>query len=147
MQTNLPLVYQGIPLIATLPPNRMRTIFLFGNPDLPCDALPMRLLPQLAQRFPKVQFRIADPNELDIPEGDCSLTAIDTVEGLREPREISVGEIAEVYTRATTHDFDFALFILLARKLNPGLQIRILGIPMGCPEESALAAAIKFLES
>lgn len=124
----------------------MHTIHIFGNPDLPEDALPVRLLPRLEASFPTLHFRLTDPEELDLPAVGDSLIAIDTVDGLREVREIGVDEIAAQKARATAHDFDFASWLLLARKLRPGLTVRLIGIPMGTDEETALANLQPLLE-
>lgn len=122
-------------------------IHIFGNEDLSCDNLPPRLLSHLKKRFPNYRFLITDPNELDLPTDALPFVALDTVEGLKEPRDISIDEIATSKTRTTAHDFDFASFLLLAKKLHPHLRVRLFGIPMGYPEKKALHATIKFLES
>ncbi len=122
-------------------------IHIFGNPDLPCDALPPRLLSRLCQRFPNYRFSLTDPNELDTPKENDLFIAIDTVDGLKVPREISLDEIAALRARTTAHDFDFASFILLVKKLRKNIGIRIFGIPMGYSEEEAYEATVRFLES
>ena len=124
----------------------MHTIHIFGNPDLPCDALPVQLIPHLQAAFPDIHFRLTDPNELDLPEPGEDFTAIDTVDGLREVREIDTDEIAAQKARSTAHDYDCASWLLLAKKLRPGLRARIIGIPMETDEASALAALIPLIK-
>lgn len=122
-------------------------IHVFGNPDLPCDALPVLLLPRLAEALPEYAFRFTDPNELDLPRAGEDFIAIDTVDGLKAIREIAIEEIAALKARATTHDFDLSSFLLLAKKLRPGIRIRIIGIPMQSNTDDALAALIPILEN
>ncbi len=122
-------------------------IHVFGNPDLPCDALPVLLLPRLAEALPKHAFRFTDPNELDLPRAGEDFIAIDTVDGLRAIREIAIEEIAALKARATTHDFDLSSFLLLAKKLRPDIRIRIIGVPMQSNADDALAALIPILEN
>lgn len=123
----------------------MTTVHIFGNPDLPVDALPVQLLPLLVAARPDMTFRLTDPNELDLPAVGEDFTAIDTVEGLATVREIGLDEIAADAARATTHDYDLAAHLLLARKLRPGLRVRIIGVPMGCDTATALAGVLALL--
>jgi hypothetical protein len=126
---------------------RATTIHLFGNPDVPDDALAPALRPELEVRFPGLVFRITDPNELDLPRPSEDFLAIDVVAGLERVRDITLDEIAEASARATTHDFDLASFLLLARKLRPEARIRIIGIPLGMKNEEALAGLDPILRS
>lgn len=122
-------------------------IHIFGNPDLPCDALPVLLLPRLAGALPQHTFRFTDPNELDLPREDEDFIAIDTVDGLKAIREIAIEEIAALKARATTHDFDLSSFLLLAKKLRPGIRIRIIGVPMQSDADTAFRALVPILEA
>lgn len=124
----------------------MYTIHIFGNPDLPEDALPVHLLPRLQADFPDIRFQLSDPEELDVPAEGEDFTAIDTVDGLRDVREIGVDEIAAQKARSTTHDFDFASWLLLVRKLRPGLTVRLIGIPMGIDEKEAFERLIPLIK-
>jgi len=65
----------------------IKTIYIFGNPDLDFDSLPFRILPELKKRFPKIDFETKDPNEeLEMPE---ELVIIDTVKGIKQPHVFS----------------------------------------------------------
>jgi len=123
------------------------TIYIFGNPDLPEDALPVRLKVRLQEQFPDINFRLTDPNELDLPESGEDFVAIDTVVGLKDVREITVDEIAARRTRSTAHDYDFATFILMAQKLRPSTHIRIFGIPMSANENKAIEDLVSLIKS
>lgn len=121
-------------------------IHIFGNPDLPFDALPVLLLSRLKESSPEHTFRFTDPNELDLPQADEDFVALDTVEGLKTVRDISLDEIAANAMRATTHDFDLASYLLLVRKLRPHIRIRIIGIPMGMQPDAAFLAIVALLK-
>ena len=122
-------------------------IHIFGNPDLPCDALPVLLLPRLKEAFSEHSFRFTDPNELDLPEEAEPFVAIDTVDGLRDTRVITLDEIAATRARSTAHDFDFASYLLLAKKLRPQLQVHIIGIPMHTEADAALTQLIPLIKT
>ena len=115
-----------------------KTVYLFGNPDLPYDAVPVELFGPLARKFPDMNFRVVDPNELDLPTEDEDVIIIDTVEGLAAPRFISIDEIAQLKARVTAHDFDLGSFLLLAQKMNKNIAIQIIGIPMSYDAGRAL---------
>ena len=121
-------------------------IHIFGNPDLPFDALPVILLPRLTSALPGHTFRFTDPNELDLPRDGEDFVAIDTVDGLKTVREISLDEIEANAMRATTHDFDLSSYLLLVRKLRPKIAIRIIGVPMDSDADAALPAIIALLQ-
>lgn len=125
----------------------MPTIHLFGNPDLPEDALAPSLLPELQAAFPALDFRLTDPNELDLPTEGEDFIAIDVVDGLKTAREITIAEIAQQRLRNTTHDFDLASFLLMTKKLRPESSVRIFGLPLGAKKEEALASLIPLLRS
>ena len=121
-------------------------IHVFGNPDLPFDALPVLLLPQLKAQCPEHEFHFTDPNELDLPATGTDFIALDTVDGLKSIREISLDEIAATAARATTHDFDLASHLLLVAKLRPGIHLRIIGIPMDMEASTALTTLLPILK-
>ena len=54
------------------------TIYIFGNPDLQFDSLPIKILPKLQKKFPAIKFKIKDPNEEWANNGKC-LYIIDTI--------------------------------------------------------------------
>lgn len=120
-------------------------IHIFGNPDLPFDALPVVLLPRLQEACPQHTFRFTDPNELDLPEENENFIALDTVDGLKAVRDITLDEIEATAARATTHDFDLSSYLLLIKKLQPNIHIRIIGVPMGSDAKTVLPAIIALL--
>ncbi|MEI8096999.1 MAG: hypothetical protein WCG73_02750 [Candidatus Moraniibacteriota bacterium] len=127
--------------------NTTKTVFLFGNPDLAFDAVPVELFSPLVEKFPNMHFRVVDPNELDLPEDNTNLIIIDTVEGLDHPRFISLDEIAELKVRVTAHDFDLSSYLLLSKKLKKNIGIQIIGIPMSYEKELAFKEITPLLQS
>lgn len=125
----------------------MIKIYLFGNPDLPEDNLVPSLKPSLEVNLPNVEFWITDPNELDLPAPNEDFIAIDTVKNLATVREITTSEIVETQARATTHDFDFASYLLLVQKMRPKSRIKVFGIPYGMEEKKALEQLLPLLKS
>jgi hypothetical protein len=119
------------------------TVYVFGNPELPEDSLPLRLLPELKQRLPQVEFAAKDPNEeWDVPE---ELTLIDTVVGIPEPRLFESLDIFAAAPRLTAHDFDAYANLRLLQKMGRLKKIRIIGLPPMIPLSEALEFALKAL--
>lgn len=119
------------------------TIYVFGNPDLPADSLPLRILPVLRARFPQAQFEVKDPNEeWDVPE---ELVIIDTVQGVSE---VTVFEDIAKFAaapRVTMHDFDVLTNLRYLQKLGKLKKIKIIGVPPTMDEVDALAAVSALL--
>ena len=121
----------------------MKKIFIFGNQDLKFDSLPLKILPELRQRFPKIDFEVKDPNEeWDIPD---NLTIIDTVEGIKDVTVFEDLENFEKAPRLTMHDFDAYANLLLLKKLGKLKKIKIIGVPM-MDEKKAFANVKKILK-
>jgi hypothetical protein len=114
------------------------TIYVFGNPDLPADSLPLQILPELTKQFPHLQFEIKDPNE----EWGSSetLTAIDAVKGIER---VSVFDDLAKFSaapRLTLHDFDALANLLYLQKLGKLKKIKIIGVPAEMRPDEALAS-------
>ncbi|MCX6738603.1 MAG: hypothetical protein NT098_00940 [Candidatus Parcubacteria bacterium] len=111
------------------------TIYVFGNPDLEIDSLPLRVLPVLRIHFPEIDFVVLDPNEeWKIPE---EMVMIDTVVGIKE---LTVFNDLKHFTEApriSVHDFDAFFNLIYLQKLGKLKKIKIFGIP---PEMSQISA-------
>ncbi|MFA4873221.1 MAG: hypothetical protein WC659_04785 [Patescibacteria group bacterium] len=112
------------------------TITVFGNPLLEEDSLPLRILPELQKRFPEITFEVKDPTEECIPP-ENPWWIIDTVKGIKD---VSCFESLDAFAAAlktrsnvSLHDFDLGLHLLLLKKINPDLEVRIIGVP---PEDN-----------
>ena len=102
-------------------------IFIFGNPDLEMDSLPLRVLPALKSRFPDIDFIVLDPNEeWKIPE---EMVMIDTVVGIKE---LTIFDNLQTFVeapRVSVHDFDAFFNLIYLQKLGKLKKIKIFGIP------------------
>lgn len=111
-----------------------RKVFVFGNPDVEMDALPVKMLPELQKRFSSIEFQILDPNEdWDIPD---EFVAIDTVQGIEN---VTVFEGLDAFAGApnvSVHDFDAYANLRLLQKLGRLKSVKIIGVPMGADQNS-----------
>jgi len=111
-------------------------VWIFGNPDLPDDALPVRLLPKFRERYPEHTFTLRDPlEEWDVPR---DLVILDTVRGLTQVRVFDDLDAFADSPRVTLHDFDLGTTLKWLRKLGKLPAIRIVGIPVGISPEEAI---------
>lgn len=110
-------------------------VFIFGNPDLHMDSLPVKLLPVLREHFPQHEFLFQDPNE----EWDTSepFWVIDTVVGLKEPRVFDDIDIFANVPNVSMHDFDALTNLRFLKKLGKLPEVKIIGLPVGISEEIA----------
>lgn len=123
----------------------MKNVFVFGNPDLETDSLPVKMLPKLQEAFPYITFTILDPNEeWTVPK---HMIIIDTVLGIKE---ITVFDDLHAFIsapRVTCHDFDAYMNLQFLLKLGKITSTRIIGIPAGQPEDRLEKGLHKALES
>jgi hypothetical protein len=120
-------------------------VSIFGNPDLPQDSLPLRILPALKERFPGIDFRAVDPNEeWEVPE---ELVAIDAVAGIKRVQVFTDLKKFRDSPRLTSHDFDALANLKYLKKLGKIKRVRIIGIPFEFEEQEALAAVSKILSA
>jgi len=121
------------------------TVFIFGNPDLAADALPLRILPQLRQLLPTVTFAVRDPNEeWDVPE---TLVILDTVVGIPAVTVFDDLRMFSPAPRVTLHDFDALSNLRLLQKLGKLKQVKIIGVPPMIAEGKALQQITSALRS
>ncbi len=112
-------------------------VYLVGNMLVKEDSLPIRLLPKLRMAFPHIVFEEVDPNENFIPEEGSVI--MDTVYGITKPRWFTSIDDFEQTKSVSPHDYDLAFHLKLLVKLKKISHVRILGIPMGMPEDDALS--------
>jgi len=120
-------------------------ISIFGNPDLAQDAMPIALLPALRKEFPDIEFIHQDPNELGQAPSNPWII-IDTVKGLKKVTVIDDIDSIKVKHRVSMHDYDLSMHLALVKKIDPNLQIRIIGIPMGMGKEDVSGEVVKILD-
>jgi len=113
------------------------TIYIFGNPLLDFDNLPLKLAPKLQKLFPEIDFVITDPSE-NISPIDGELIIIDTVENIKNVILIDDIEKLETNKIYSLHDFDLAFNLKLLQKIGKLKRVKIFGVPMEGDEEDVL---------
>lgn len=124
-------------------------IFVFGNPDLAEDSLPLKILPRLRERFSDIQFVTVDPNEeWDVPE---EIVVIDTVMGLPAGGEkVTIFHDLEKFIsapRVTMHDFDALAQLRYLQKLGKIKKVTVIGVPSALSEDEAFAGVFAMLSA
>jgi Ni,Fe-hydrogenase maturation factor len=112
-----------------------KRVFCFGNPLVKRDSLPILLLPELRKEFPVIEFIEAESPE-DIEE-EPEINIIDTVEGIKEAREVDLDE-AKLHKCCSLHDFDLAMSLKLLKKMGKLKTLRIIGIPVAYSKKQAM---------
>ncbi len=119
-------------------------IFVFGNPDLQEDSLPLRILPKLREKFPDIRFEVKDPNEeWDVPE---ELTVFDTVMGINGVKVMDDIKVFSAAPRVSMHDFDALTNIRYLIKLGKIKKIKVIGISPSMNEPDAVEAVSAVLK-
>lgn len=119
-------------------------IYIFGNPDLKIDSLPIRILPQLKNNLPHIVFQVKDPNEeWDIPE---ELVIIDTVLGIKNVQIFVDLAQFNATQHISLHDFDLTTQLLYLQKLGKIKKIKIIGVPPTIKKSEAIHQIITVLD-
>lgn len=120
-------------------------IFVFGNPAVDKDALPLKLLSKLRTRFPKIDFVTADPTEFLGYQGE-EIWILDSAEGIEEVIVLHDISKLDLPKRFSVHDYDVALDLKLLEKLGRLEKVTIFAIPMGMKETEALEQVSSHLQ-
>lgn len=128
--------------------NSKRKILVYGNPLVKEDSLPLRILPKLRKRFPKIQFTEADPTELLQADHD-ELWILDVAKGISDAVIINDLSLLEQPSSETVsvHDYDLGLDLALLAKLGKLEKVRIIAIPMGMEAKKALESVTQILKA
>ena len=119
-------------------------VYVFGNPDVSEDALPIRLVPLLRKACPSITFEVKNPNEeWEVPE---RLVVIDTVVGIDHIHEFHGLDDFARAPRVSMHDFDALTQLRLLQKLGRIKKVSIIGVPPDIEEHQALEAVVALLE-
>ena len=131
--TALSYTYRGGPLWIMM---NVMIVYVFGNPDLPEDSLPLRILPALQKELPQAQFVVKDPNEdWDVPE---DLVVLDTVQGITDVTIFNDLTSFAATPRVTMHDFDALTNLRYLQKLGKIKKVTVVGIPAEMAENMAV---------
>ncbi len=121
----------------------MNTVFVFGNPDLAMDALPLSLVEELHRVRPDLSFVVKDPNEdWNIPR---TLLVIDTVVGIDRVTIFHGLKDFVAAPQVSVHDFDAYANMRLLEKLGKLDEVMIIGVPVGISSDNALTAILAVL--
>lgn len=121
----------------------IKKIFVFGNPDLKDDSLPLQLLSPLKIKFPQIKFSHLDPNENWELENE--LVILDTVKNIKKVQIFKDLKNFEKTKSLTLHDFDALTNLLWLKKLKKLKKITVIGLPADLKEKKALKEIEKFL--
>ena len=121
----------------------MPIVYVFGNPEISSDSLPLRILDELHTRRPDIDFQVLDPNE-NWPETE-EMTVIDTVVGIKEAVIFEDLDKFEAAPTLTMHDFDALAQMRLLKKIGRLKKVRIIGLPANLPEDIAVTETLKLL--
>ena len=111
-------------------------IYIFGNPLLSFDSIPIKLIPELKNRFPQIDFIQKDPNE-NLKPNNKELVIIDTAMGIKEVKEFEDIEKIETENIYSPHDFDLAFNIKLLQKIGELEKVTIFGVPPKIKKQEA----------
>ena len=120
-------------------------VFVFGNPLIEKDSLPLRILPRLRKRFPQIEFVTADPTELLHYDQDALI--LDTAEGIEKVVVLNDISKLDLPKRLSVHDYDLNVDLHLLQKLGKLQNVKIIAVPMEMEEKEALERVSEILLS
>ena len=122
----------------------MKTIYVFGNPLVKEDSIPLKLIDKLRREFPHIEFKEFDTVE-DLEEKELNI--IDTVKGIKKVELIE--DIDRIITEKiySLHDFDLAYNLNLLKKMKMIDKVKIFGIPMRMNEKEAFNQLKELIKS
>ena len=117
-------------------------ILFFGNPLIEEDALILKIIPGLREKFFEIEFIETDPTE-DLTKFSRNLKIMDIVEGINEVRLLSLNNLKDfdrliINSIYTMHDFDLSYNLKLLKKLNLIDRVQLICIPQNMSEQEAL---------
>ena len=115
----------------------VKKILIFGNPLVTKDSLPLKLIDDLRNEFPHVEFKEFDSIEEIQNEGE-PLYILDSVEKIKKVMIISDLDQLATNKIYSVHDFDLATILKILKKLNMIQKIIIIGVPIKIPINQAL---------
>ncbi|MFA6105658.1 MAG: hypothetical protein WC725_03645 [Patescibacteria group bacterium] len=119
-------------------------VFVFGNPDLKMDSVPLKIITELKNHFKDFDFITVDPNEeWEVPE---NLYIIDTVVGIKSPMIFNSLLTFKRAPNVTMHDFDAYANLRWLQKIGKLKDIKIYGLPPNILETEAMNFLKKYLK-
>jgi Ni,Fe-hydrogenase maturation factor len=121
-------------------------VYIFGNPLLNMDNLPIRLKSALKKYFPDVSFIHLDPNENLKPDKNGGLIIIDSARGVNGLAVIENLDLLETESIYSAHDLDLAFTLKLLQKIGLLKKISIIAVSPNLNEKKALQKIKPLLE-
>ena len=123
----------------------MKIVYVAGNPLVPEDSLPLKLMKRLKKTFPHIEFKELEPTD-DMPE-ERNLTIIDTIMGIEKVTILT--DIDKIITEKSVslHDFDLGFNLKLMKKMGKLDNVKIIGVPSEMNEEDVFREVSKVLKT
>jgi hypothetical protein len=127
-------------------------ILVFGNPDVDVDSLPLKILPELSNKFPDIDFQFKDPNEdwdlssIDSVKKTGRITVLDTVFGLEKVTVIEDINKFTLAPKVSMHDFDALSNLRYLIKLGKIKSVTVIGVPPDITEIEAVEQISEILK-
>ena len=110
-----------------------KTVYVFGNEDVPEDSAPLLLCDRLSVDFPMLKFVKVGPN-VDLPfAGQESVIIFDTIQGIPTVQTFHEHDLKYLVLspRNSVHDFDLGFQLKYLMKIGKLKHITLIGLPMG----------------
>lgn len=110
-----------------------KTVYVFGNEDVPEDSTPLLLCDRLSVDFPILKFVKVGPNA-DLPfAGQESVIIFDTIQGIPTVQIFHEQDLKHLVLspRTSVHDFDLGFQLKYLMKIGRLEHITLIGLPMG----------------
>ena len=120
-------------------------IYIFGNPLLDFDNLPIRLQPELEKVFPDIEFIAMDPNENLHPENK-ELIIIDTAIDIDKIKVLDDIDKIELSPNYSLHDHDLGFNLKLLKKLGQLEKVTIFCVPPDIDKKQALQELVDLIK-
>ena len=115
-------------------------VYVFGNPLVPGDSGPERMLANLKEKFSEHTFIITDPNDSFPLFNERNPIIFDTIKKLSRPHVFRFEDLISNGTPLVSgHDYDLFVHLSLLKKLRRIDSVTIIGMPEVAEVSSQLA--------
>jgi Ni,Fe-hydrogenase maturation factor len=119
-------------------------LYVFGNPLVKEDSLPLGMIEELKKEFPEIEFLGYDEFQLDTPR---NINILDSAKGIDDVILIDDLDKIKLDRIQSLHDFDIAHELKLLKKLGRLDEIKILALPQGIKKEEAIGKLVPLIKS
>jgi len=124
-----------------------KAIYVFGNPLVEEDSLPLKIASKLGEIFPDIEFIVKDPND-NLEPKNGELWIIDTIRvnsgqwtaNSEKNKILVIDDLDKIQLNKiySAHDFDLGFNLKLLRKIGKLKKVVIFGVPVGIGNKKAL---------